>query len=382
LISTMLDQFAGPPGSHDCRAVADALAAASGAELDWALQAGLGPLLRAQMGEAGRSASPRVAERLLAADLTARVLIQERVVAALDAIDACNRRGVPVTLLKGISLSHFQYSAPHLRPMTDADLLVPENAIAGLEHELLEQGYWREGVTIEPGLQHVEPVYHPRSRTRIELHSRLFPLWSPLQHGTTFASQSISRESIDATFHGRPVLRLSAEFQLVYLASAWNRDLSEQGIHPSFLFGLFDAVALVRPPFDWDRVLEVANSPLAAASLDVLLACVGQRDGAAVPRRVCSELRRRHRLLGRSEVAILAALVNGYLLRGRPFRYFNSGRIWTPLFAAGDPPGLKSLKVPWYVAFPPNEPRRFDAAFQWDRLRRWTTRDSEPGSRP
>ena len=139
------------------------------------------------------------------------------------------------------------------------------------------------------------------------------------------------------------------------------------------MFGLFDAVALVQSPFDWDRVLAIVEDPLPAASLEVLLACVAPRGSVAVPRHVSAELRRRHRLVGRSEIAVLASLVDGYLLGAKRFRYFNTGRVWTPLLGAEGSPGLKTLKLPWYVAFPPTEPRRFQIAYQWDRVQRWAS---------
>jgi hypothetical protein len=377
LISAALGRFAGPAGDAGDAELTAAVGRASASAFDWALQAGLGPLLHQALANSQPPLAPELAARLLAADLTARVVTQERVAAALDAIDACNRRGIPVTLLKGISLSHRHYPAPHFRPMTDADLLVPAAALDVLAADLLQQGYWREGIVVDPGLQHAEPLYHPISSTRVELHSRLFPLWSPLQQSTSFDADAIARESAPASFHGRPVSRLSPEFQLVYLAASWNRDLSGQALHPSFVFGLFDAVALMQAPFDWNLVLDIADSPPAAASLDVLLACLG-REGVDVPSHVRSSLRRRHGVLGASEVAVLASLVSGYLIRGKPFRYFNSARVWTPLLGASDRPGVKALKIPWYVAFPPGEPRRYELSYQWERIRRWGTRFSQP----
>jgi hypothetical protein len=370
LIPALLASSAACPGEH-ASALAAATASATAVQLDWVFEAGLGPLLQASLGAAASSLSAQINERLLAADLTARVLIEQRVDAALDVVDACRRRGDRVTLLKGISLSHYQYASAHFRPMTDVDLLVDEASVPELEQALMEQGYCHAAPVMEPGSHHGEPLYHPRSGTRVELHSRLFPITSPLHVGTGFGRATLERESIDATFHGRPVRRLSSEFQLVYLAAAWNRDLCSQSIHPSFVFGLFDAVALTKQPFDWDRMLDLLDNPVAAASLDVLLACLVSLQVVSVPARVLGSVRQRHRLLGASEIAILTALVNGYLLRGRRFDACNSWRIWSTLFSTHDRPGIKTLKLPWYVAFPLEDPHRFDVSAQWRRFRRW-----------
>jgi hypothetical protein len=381
LISTLLRCFAGRVPDQGAPSLSAAAANASAAELEWAFAAGLGPLLRASLGTAGSALPPALAERLLAADLTARVLIEQRVLTALDAVDACERRGHPVTLLKGISLSHYQYESPHFRPMTDVDVLVPEEAVAELESDLLERDYRHAAPVMAPDSHHGEPLYHSSTHTKLELHSALFPRRSPLRTGTLFDGPTLARESIEARFHGRTVRRLSREFQLVYLASAWSRDLCDQSLDPSFVFGLFDAVALTRSPFDWDRVLELVDNPLAAASLDVLLACLSQLHGALVPSRVRDGVRRRHRLLGAAEVALLRSLVRRSLLGGRRFEFCNSWRIWSSLFSTDGRPGLKLLRLPSHVAFPPQDPRRFDVTMQWARLRRWATKEARsPGS--
>jgi hypothetical protein len=208
----------------------------------------------------------------------------------------------------------------------------------------------------------------------VELHTALFPRSSRLRPGHLIDPATLARESIETEFRGRPVRRLSAEFQFVYLAASWNRDLGEQGIHPSFVFGLFDAVALLRPPFDWNRALGLLDNPVAAASVDVMLASLGRIRVLDAPGQVFDGVRRRHRLLGSGEIRILTSLVERYLVGGRSFDLFNSRRIWGGLLDAEDRPGIKCLMVPWYVAFPRDELRRYDPTFQWVRVRRWLTR--------
>jgi hypothetical protein len=376
LIPELLACFAGD-GVQCPSTLAGAITRTTEAELDWVFAAGLGPMLRAALGTHTQSLPESVGEKLLAANLTARVLMEQRVAAALDVIDCSRRCGEPITLLKGIALSHYQYERAHFRPMTDVDVLVSETAVPALEQALLAQGYWRDVPIMHEGSQHAEPLYHPASGTRVELHTRLFPVRSPLQAGRVFAPATLERESVDAEFHGRPVRRLSPELQLVYLASAWNRDLGGQPIDPSFVFGLFDAVALTRPPFDWDRVLGLIDNPTAAASVDVLLNCLASSGALGVPLHVLANARRRHRLMGAAEIAILTSLVNGYLLRGRRFGLCNSWRIWSGLFSAEDRPVLKVAKLPWYVAFPPDDPDRFSFGPQWRRLQRWASKKPE-----
>ena len=70
LISTLLDQFALPPGSRDGTVVVEAITGASPDEFDWALRAGLGSLMYQLLGEAQSLLASPIADRLLAADLT------------------------------------------------------------------------------------------------------------------------------------------------------------------------------------------------------------------------------------------------------------------------------------------------------------------------
>lgn len=370
LIVALLRDFAARADT-DRPPLVEAAVRASPAELDWALDAGLGPLLHARLSGAAIPSSLRA--RLLAADLTARVLVQQRVDVAVDAIDAC--RGESPTLLKGISLSHYQYEAPHCRPMTDVDvLLAGRDAVEVAERELLARGYWQSAPVMWPDSHHAEPLYHPRTDTKLELHFALFPAGSPLARSRAFSREALARESLQVEFHGRRVRRLSPELQLVYLAATWNRDLSSQALDPSFVIGLFDAVALTRPPFDWDRTLDLIDDGVVAASVDVVLAYLARHRLLDVPSGVVTAIRRRHRIVGPAEIAVLAALVDGYLLKGRPFGLCNSWRIWAPLLSEGDRPGVKSLKIPWYVAVPPRDLHRYDSTYQWERLKRWLAR--------
>ena len=148
-------------------------------QFQWVLDGDLGPLLnRAALPYLGQLPPPWRAA-LQSADLTARVTHADRVETALEVVERCAERHIPAVLLKAISVGEQLYPAEHLRPMTDIDVLVPQEAYAGLEQTLLARGYARLEHLAVPGHHHGAPLRRPRLRTVVELHARLFPHASP-----------------------------------------------------------------------------------------------------------------------------------------------------------------------------------------------------------
>src|SRR5215510_12185937 len=87
------------------------------AQIRWAVDSGLGPLLRrATAGDPQARKSP-LWPLIESADLTARVMASDRLDAVHEIIRACDGRMEPLTLLKGISMCEQFYPEPHLRPM-------------------------------------------------------------------------------------------------------------------------------------------------------------------------------------------------------------------------------------------------------------------------
>jgi hypothetical protein len=354
----------------------DAIANAGPSQLQWALEAGLGPLMYRLVRASQGHISPSLENVLLSAELTARVRHGARVESALDVLDICTTVGAPAILLKGISISEQCYPRPHERAMTDVDLLVPEDAGPAVESEAVRRGYEHGPPIMGPNPHHGEPLVHPTLRTKLEIHTALFQSDSRLRMGKLFDPDSVRLQAVPFAFHGRPVLRLSKELQLAYIASYWVSNLSEQPMEPSFLAALFDAVVLLRtadPGIDWDRLLARLDNELATAALVVLLSYLCRHQLVAVPDYVLAALRQRQRIVGVTERGILLAMVDRHLVGGQRFGWFNSWHLWRNLLEPG-PHAVKLLKLPWRIAFPPTYPHRFDAGAQARRLVRWMTR--------
>ena len=342
------------------------------------IDAGLTPLMYHAMRECPESVPPAWRDALRSADLTAQVRFENLCEAAVEVLDACRGVGVRPTLLKGISISHQHYPIPHLRPMGDLDILVPESEFELIESILLSNGMVRLEDKARPaGSHHGIPLSHPQRRVWVEVHSALFPGSSELSRSTLFSPAHIAEHSRAWTFRGRSVYRLTDELQLVYIASSWIRDLSSNQIHASLVLPLLDAIYLLKASgksFDWDGLLaDLDDNELAATSLYIMLAYLSRRGLAACPSPVLSRIASRQGIIGAWERKIIELLLDTYLIGGRPYSRFFSD--WTAvvvlntLLARGS--RLRKLfALPWNIVFPPFLPNRYSVGFHARRIAR------------
>jgi hypothetical protein len=348
-------------------------------QLQHVIDAGLAPLLFRAARESNVPIPPVWRETLQGADLSAQVRHGNLIDTANEIIDVCNEKGVTVTLLKGISISDQFYPIAHERPMRDIDILVPQHDCESVESALLLRGYRRSDFDMGEDPYHGPPLRHEGRQVWVEVHSALFPKGAALLRNHLFSPSHIAAQSVASTFHGRPIHRLTDELQLVYIASYWIRDLTGNWIHPSFLPPLFDAVYLLKASgrtLDWDGLLGWLDNEMAAASLYVLLAyiCRSGLDSSAA--RILPRLASRQHIVGPADLRMIFAVLDTYLIRGRPVAGPFSDRRRTiimrtleALLASGSHV-TKLLRVPWNVAFPPLAADRYHLQFQLDRMTR------------
>ena len=301
--------------------------------------------------------------------------------ATVEILDDCSRAGVPVTLLKGISVADELYPAPHLRPMGDIDLLVPEDRREAVESGMLRRGYVRKiGYEADEGEPHRAPLYHPGRDVWVEIHTALFPRGDRLLRDTLFSAPQIVRQSLPSTFQGRAVFRLGRALQLAYVSSYWIRDLREHPFHSSFVTPMIDAIGLVRagvPDFDAPQLPDWLDNELAIASVYLMLTCIS---GYGVERAVSplrTLLRSRQQIIGGPEERIAASMIATGLVRGTPFLGRFGARhpmIGRSIFYSLLEPGMHAGKVvalPLRVLFPPWIPDRYSLRYQFGRVRRF-----------
>jgi Uncharacterised nucleotidyltransferase len=343
------------------------------------IEAGLAPLLYRASHECFIEVPAAWRDTLRSADLTAQVRHGNVIDTANEIIDICADMKVPVTLLKGISISDQYYPAAHQRPTGDIDVLVSEASREAVEVALAARGYRHSEHEMDEGSAHGVPLFHDARHVWVDVHNALFPKGSTLRSNKLFSAAQIASQSIASTFHGRPVLRLTNELQLVYIASYWLRDLTDNRIHPSFLPPLFDAVYLLKASgqsLDWEGLLHWLDNEMAMASLYVMLAYIVGSGLDESGSRILPRLASGQNIVGSTELRLILAILDNYLigdksLSGRFGHWHRTvllrtlGTLLTP-----GPHAAKLIRIPWDIVFPPLAEDRYSFAFHWDRVRR------------
>jgi Uncharacterised nucleotidyltransferase len=351
-----------------------------GYQLRQVSDAGLTPLLFRAVHDSIETLQSNIRDGLKSADLTARVRYANLCDAALEIIDACRETGVTATLLKGISIGDQHYPEGHLRPMGDIDVLVPRQDYASVESTLLRRGYVRKpGYEVEETAPHGAPLFDPRRRVWVEIHTALFPADARRRTNEMFGPSHIAAQTVSSNFHGRSVLRLSNELQLAYIASYWIRDLSRSGFDPSFVMPLLDAIYLLKAcgqTLDWEGLLAQCDNELAKASLYVMLDYLSRGGFAPCAIPIVSDLAVGQRIVGTPERRILTAMLDiflvgdedaaGLFMRRHPML---AQSILHTLLAEGSHAG-KLSSLPWNVVFPPWIAERYGVRFHRERIAR------------
>ncbi|MEP6942065.1 MAG: nucleotidyltransferase family protein [Betaproteobacteria bacterium] len=343
--------------------------------------AGLAPLLQCAVSEGALTVPVEWSELLLAESLTAQVRHGALIDAAKDVVDVCDRLGVPVTLLKGISISDQFYPAPYLRPMGDVDVLVAAAERSRVEAALIALGYRQHANPDQhPAAHHGAPLFDPRRRVLIEVHSALFPGDDALLQNTLFSLTNVSMHSIASMFHGRSVRRLDGELQLAYLASSWLRNLSRNGFHATLVPPLFDAVYMLRAggtSLRWDTAFEWLDNELARCALYLMLRYVDRLELDDSARPILPRLLASQKRVGPVELRIIDSMMDSYLVGGAAFtRLFNPWHSTIVLNALLEPrPSVVKLGlIARNIAFPPGIEGARTLAYQLGRIARFLRR--------
>lgn len=332
----------GAPLGADAAFFREARAEEQDRQLRWLLDGGLGALLHHATRAQPEVLPERWREALLSAELTARLRHAALEASVRELVCACAALGIEPTLLKGVSVSEQLYPQPHLRPMSDFDVLLPPQHHAEVEAALTAAGggWERLEFPTQPGMHHDAPLRHRAHGGIVELHRSLFPTYSPLSAGTLFAPAQVLARAQASRWHGEPVRRLPPELQLPYIAASWFNDLSDMRVHPSFLPSLFDALLLLRrfgATLDWARLRGWLDNDLARGCLYVLLAYLPRFGAAPAPADFMAWLRAGQRAVGPLQLRLIHRMLDGHLVAARP----------------------------WTLPLPPPVPGRYSPAYQW-----------------
>jgi hypothetical protein len=328
------------------------LATFDDAQIRWAIETGLGPLLVHTTTADPQAAASPLWPYLQGADLLARMLTGERFDAMSEILDMCEGRVPALALLKGISIADQHYPSPHLRPMRDIDILVDELALPTIESLLYTLGYRQQSHNppeFYDAHHHCMPFVHPQRGIWVEVHRGLFPSHSRMGTDRIFGREHLNGQLQPSTFQGRPVMRLSDALQIVYIASHWAYNLPDI----SGMVAMLDLVYLSKNTKDvvrWERIFDWLQGSVAAAPLYLLLTYLDTYHLIDIAPEILHELSLRQRSFGSLNLQILHALLNRYIVDGHPWGWvcsaYHLGILWKTLLLPGPPLG-NLLCVPW-----------------------------------
>jgi hypothetical protein len=349
----------------------------SDAQINWAVESGWGPLLLRHVADTPSARGSPGWLHLTGADLTARIIAAEQLDALERIVRECAGRTKPATLLKGISVSEQFYPEPHLRPMRDIDFLVDEDDIPLVQAALFDLGYRRPLGTLEYTLEfyashhHTAPLWHPDTGIWIEIHRALCSKRSPIAEDPIFSLERVNAERVLSAFRQQAVYRLSAELQIVYLASHWAYDFKRVG----GLIAALDMIYLLKGTSSvrWELLLDWLNGAVAASPVYLLLAYLDRRRFVDLPPGLIDEIRHRQRSFGWTSLRIAHTVMDRYVAKGKEFNSLESER---------------NIQILWQTLLLPRQPLRKFLLVLWRLLpsRAWFSRlilqQTKPKSTP
>jgi hypothetical protein len=345
-------------------------------EIDWAVTAGLAPLLLAKAEKDARATAAVKIRPLLAGDLTTKVVTGTLIDAMAEILRMAGARATEITLLKGISVCVDLYDKPHQRVMGDIDVLVEPGAQAWLEALLTTLAY-RQRSPLHADFyathSHSMPFHHPQQPVCIEVHTALFPAQMAVAGTPSFTLDEVLRQRVPCDFRGYATQRLRPEVQIAYIATHMAERLTFAREASAFV----DIILLLRKygeRFNWDLCLRLLGDGVAVNHLHVVLSYLQRDELVEVPGSVLARLGAGHAGIGPMNLWILHRIIDNYLLS--PPKFFGVVTDWTLQLAwesllQRQPAWHNLLAIPWNVVFIPRHPERFSPAFHWWRLRSW-----------
>lgn len=329
------------------------------ADVARALENGFGPILaRVTRDAAARGSVP---EAILAADLTSRVMTADMLDALTDLLRLSAEAGCHPVLMKGCATCLQYYPEPHLRTMGDLDLLVGSDEWLRIEPLLRADGFEDTHGTLPrswyEGHHHSVPLWHPQRRIWIELHTRLYPPWSPLAAEERLSPKAINESLTPIELGGQEVRVFNHELQLVYTATRWAQMPSlQRGAFPILDLALL--IAMHGGTLDWQRTCAMVDGTWGATALRLMLTYLDRWELARVPAPVLLHLARQDRFTNRAAIAVLHGLITTFVIEGRPLGRVISSRNWRTAWSTivgPSSPWTKPFRLAAGIAFPVSE---------------------------
>lgn len=330
-----------------CAAWIDDELRAGAAEVDWdalveaAQQARVAPLVYHVLREKDWLPAPALERLRMAYFATAR-----RNLLAFNAlgqaIDHLNAHGIPTLLLKGVALALSLYKNEALRPMGDADLLVPRDDVPRALALLRELGYTTPIPEVRPGARldyDGELFLQPDAAhaVPIDLHWNLINAPNYRRSAAeAWLWESAQPVTVGAT-SGRV---LCPEAQLIHLCAHKVLHHNETDADAGGLWTYDIALLLAAHPMDWDLVLAKAQALGMIAPLQQALPVIAPAWGIPLPEDVPARL-----------AALTPSRAERRLIRrALSPKKTGAGSVWARVWAM--PNAWAAACYMWHMAFP------------------------------
>lgn len=256
------------------------------AELNWesigatALRWGVAPLFYYNLRNLAPNLPYPVLQDLAMAYLIASAQNALRFSDLREALTALRTAGIEVIALKGAALAETVYPNRSARPMSDVDILVRRENLAGARDILLSMGYISSSpLTAEAQTQishHIQPLVSPR-RTIVEVH------WTLARPDRPFKPDldGLWQRSRPTAIADVPARVLGAEDTLVYLSLQAAEDRFVRAL--KYLCDIAQVVDRYHDELNWRAVTERARSWRARHSVYLALRLSRELLRAEVP---------------------------------------------------------------------------------------------------
>lgn len=244
----------------------------------------LGPWLYARLqdrDEAGLSAQYR---RALEKDYGLSFIVSRlRAQFLRNVLEALERAGIPVVVLKGAYLAQSVYDDPGLRIMSDVDLLTQQDDFEKASFELTKLGYvvtaealYKDEILSPPAMAYMKPN---QPINCVDLHRALWGI-----DYYRLDSSIMWNHAVETRLHGHRVYFLSPELNFIHIAL---HTLN----HSNLLRDWLDLVLLSKvTPLDWDRLIDLAQDLRVVRPLFWAFEELRNLWALVVPRRVTDRL--------------------------------------------------------------------------------------------
>lgn len=191
--------------------------------------------------------------------------------------------GVPVMVLKGLSLAERVYGNVALRPMVDSDVLVRRRDVSAALAALYELGYRSAQPEIAPDValafeNEVMLVRNGHLTWSLEVHWSLFD--SPF-YQDRLSEESLWAGAVPITVEGAPAFTPSSPLELLHLCG--HLVLHHRGRGLLWWNDIAEVIAYEGRSLNWDEVLSQAVALDLVMPLQAVLPTVAEKWGAVMP---------------------------------------------------------------------------------------------------